>query len=209
MRFDKVTLNFPSPGALTTVADHWDFHSAGCAPPSPKGKCFALLNCEEAKTFLIDTAEAAAANKEKEEVNDLVQEDSSLSLFKMTKLDVLLDNIAVTQSVLIRLKSFEACPFLDHGANRFTKLTCIHLVQASGLDHPRFPAAAIVRPLLTTENVAYLLSLQIHRKCPRDAPQSIDFSSHLQGLQVSPIAFCFKRSPLWLITFLSLSRWSQ
>jgi hypothetical protein len=138
MRFDKVTLNFPSPGALTTVADHWDFHSAGY------------------------TAEAAAANKEKEEVNDLVQEDSSLSLFKMTKLDVLLDNIAVTQSVLIRLKSFEA----------------------SGLDHPRFPAAAIVRPLLTTENVAYLLSLQIHRKCPRDAPQSIDFSSHLQGLQV-------------------------
>jgi hypothetical protein len=134
VRIDKALFNFPSPGALAGVIDHWDLTSPA----------------------------SGEENKEKE-VSDLQPiDDSTLALLKFDRFEVLFDNTGDSQSAAIRLKSFEA----------------------TGLDHPRFPAAAIVRPLPSVEQSAHLLSLQVHRKCPRGARQAIRFVSHLQGLQV-------------------------
>ncbi|ELR22530.1 uncharacterized protein ACA1_142210 [Acanthamoeba castellanii str. Neff] len=135
VRIDKALFNFPSPGALAGVVDHWDLTSPATG--------------EE--------------NKEKEEVTELQPiDDSTLALLKFERFETLFDNTGDSQSASIRLKAFE---WTNGGL----------VVQATGLDHPRFPAAAIVRPLPSMEQSAHLLSLQVHRKCPAGAPQAIRF----------------------------------
>lgn len=110
----------------------------------------------------------ADKGKEKEIVEadkkQLEAEDALLCKLVFEKFEVVADNSGSSQSAVVKLKS----------------------VEARGLDHPRFPAGALIRPVPSFSGSAdpHTLFFQVHRKAAATGEASIRLCSRLQGVQV-------------------------
>jgi len=93
---------------------------------------------------------------------DLLAEDKALSELTFEKFEVACDNTGTSQSAVMKLKA----------------------VKANGLDHPRFPAAALVRPVPSLGSDAQALWFHFLRKAPQGGQASTRLWGRLQGVQV-------------------------